>query len=103
MAVDASHFKEKVLEEVSRFPEDKLTELYDIIRHLRLGMEVAVAKDEENSPVKRKSTTSGSAFLLSIAGIGTSRETDISEHAEEILAQEIDPIRGWGLDRDSAK
>jgi predicted transcriptional regulator len=38
---------------------------------------------------------SGVSFLLSIAGQGHSGETDISERDEEILAAEIDPIRGW--------
>ncbi len=37
----------------------------------------------------------GVEFLLSIAGQGHSGETDISERDEEILAVEIDPVRGW--------
>ena len=41
--------------------------------------------------------------LLALVGLGESDgETDVSERAEEILAAEIDPIRGWSLrdDRD---
>ena len=41
--------------------------------------------------------------LLALVGLGESNgETDVSERAEEILAAEIDPIRGWSLrdDRD---
>jgi hypothetical protein len=41
--------------------------------------------------------------LLALAGLGeSSGETDVSERAEEILAAEIDPIRGWSYrdDRD---
>jgi hypothetical protein len=40
---------------------------------------------------------SGVEFLLSIAGQGESGESDISERDEEILASEVDPIRGWGV------
>lgn len=39
-------------------------------------------------------------FLLSIAGIGQAEE-DLSERDEEILASEIDPIRGWGFDNEA--
>jgi metal-responsive CopG/Arc/MetJ family transcriptional regulator len=36
--------------------------------------------------------------LLALVGLGKSNgETDVSERAEEILAAEIDPIRGWSL------
>jgi metal-responsive CopG/Arc/MetJ family transcriptional regulator len=41
--------------------------------------------------------------LLALVGLGESDgETDVSERAEEILAAEIDPIRGWSYrdDRD---
>lgn len=37
----------------------------------------------------------GVSFLLSIAGQGRSGESDVSERDEEILADEVDPIRGW--------
>jgi hypothetical protein len=37
-------------------------------------------------------------FLYAIAGIGTSEEDDVSERDEEILAAEVDPIRGWHVD-----
>jgi hypothetical protein len=42
---------------------------------------------------------SGVAFLLSIAGQGHSSESDVSERDEEILATEIDPIRGWHVEQ----
>jgi metal-responsive CopG/Arc/MetJ family transcriptional regulator len=41
--------------------------------------------------------------LLALVGLGESDgETDVSERVEEILAAEIDPIRGWSYrdDRD---
>lgn len=43
---------------------------------------------------------SNSAFLLPMAGLGTSAEDDISERDEEILADEIDPIHGWSFKSD---
>lgn len=56
----------------------------------------------EVSPTEQKvEENSGSAFLLSIAGIGTSVEDDLSERDEEILANEIDPIQGWSLKPDN--
>ncbi len=42
---------------------------------------------------------SGVSFLLSIAGQGASNESDVSERDEEILAAEVDPIRGWRVER----
>jgi hypothetical protein len=42
---------------------------------------------------------SGVSFLLSIAGQGASSEDDVSERDEEILAAEVDPIRGWHVER----
>lgn len=42
----------------------------------------------------------GVSFLLSIAGQGSSTETDVSTRDEQILATEIDPIRGWAVKRD---
>ncbi len=47
---------------------------------------------------KLKKKMSGAEFLLAIAGIGTSEEDDVSERDEEILAAEVDPIRGWHVD-----
>ena len=40
-----------------------------------------------------------SSFLLSIAKLGSSNQGDIAERDEEILASEIDQIRGWTLKR----
>lgn len=37
-------------------------------------------------------------FLYSIVGLGKSNQDDVSERDEEILASEIDPIRGWHID-----
>lgn len=50
---------------------------------------------------ERIKATDTSPFLLAIAGLGSSGQEDIAEHDEEILAAEIDPRRGWGLERDA--
>ncbi|MCV6637041.1 hypothetical protein [Candidatus Albibeggiatoa sp. nov. NOAA] len=39
------------------------------------------------------------AFLQSITALGHSGEKDVSIRAEEILKDEIDPIRGWSPKR----
>jgi hypothetical protein len=39
----------------------------------------------------------GRSFLLAVAGLGSSKEGDISERDEEILSGEIDPVHGWRL------
>ena len=39
----------------------------------------------------------GTAFLVSIAGLGASGVEDISERDEEILQNEVDPIHGWSI------
>ena len=32
-------FKEKIIQELQNIPEDKLSEIYDLIHHFRLGLE----------------------------------------------------------------
>jgi len=49
-----------------------------------------------------KQTTQPNDFLLSIVGIAPAAENDLSERDEEILANEIDPVRGWGLNRNGS-
>jgi addiction module RelB/DinJ family antitoxin len=47
------------------------------------------------------SNSTGNPFLRSIVGIAPTAQTDLAAQAEEILAAEIDPVRGWGLAQDS--
>jgi hypothetical protein len=51
-----------------------------------------------NPASQQKKKMSGVEFLLSIAGLGVSDEDDVSERDEEILASEVNPIRGWHVD-----
>ena len=37
-------------------------------------------------------------FMMAIIGLGETEEDDVSERDEEILASEVDPIRGWRVD-----
>jgi hypothetical protein len=50
---------------------------------------------------ERTQTADTSSFLLAIAGLGSSDQGDVAERDEEILAAEIDPVRGWGLQEDT--
>jgi antitoxin (DNA-binding transcriptional repressor) of toxin-antitoxin stability system len=50
---------------------------------------------------ERSEATDTAPFLLTIAGLGSSGQGDVAEHDEDILAAEIDPRRGWGLERDA--
>jgi predicted transcriptional regulator len=47
---------------------------------------------------QKKKKMSDVEFLFAIAGLGESDEDDVSERDEEILASEVDPIRGWRMD-----
>jgi hypothetical protein len=49
--------------------------------------------------ITRVQRTPSNSFLLSIAGIGKSGQRDVASRAEEILASEIDPQRGWSLNK----
>ncbi len=42
------------------------------------------------------------SFLLAVAGMGRSGQTDVADRAEEILKTEIDPKRGWSLKKDES-
>lgn len=41
-------------------------------------------------------------FWESIIGLGNSGDPTFAERDEEILAEDVDPIRGWGLRDDDA-
>jgi hypothetical protein len=64
-------------------------------------MEKQIPTWEQGNKADEVQTRTASEFLLAIAGLGSAEETDLSERNEEILANDIDPIRGWGLPRNS--
>lgn len=75
--------RQKLIEAVNALPAEALIELASFIDYLRY------------KSVQPSANQSSSAFLLSIAGLGSSQERDVSERDEEILRTEVDPIRGW--------
>ena len=88
--------KQQLIEEIEALPAEALPELSKFMEYLRYK-----ATHEVETVIHGQASSSG--FLLSIAGIGSSDEQDLSERDEEILAKEIDPKRGWGLEPDTHK
>ncbi len=80
--------RQQIIEIIDNLPEDALSELVNFVGYLRYKAVETRAKPPHNS------------FLLSIAGLGASTEKDISERDEEILANEVNPIRGWSIHSD---
>jgi hypothetical protein len=80
--------RQQIIQVIDTLPDDSFSELVNFIGYLRY-------KSVEQKPDRPKPN-----FLLSITGLGTSNEQNISERDEEILASEVNPIRGWSLDLD---
>ena len=90
--------RQQLRKAINELPIEVLPELASFIDYLRFKGATSVKAANADTP-----EDSGSAFLLSIASIGAADEDDISERDEEILAKEIDPIRGWGLKQDNPR
>ena len=88
--------RQQLTKAINELPAEVLPELANFIEYLRFKV-----NPPEPSSQAEMQEDSGSTFLLSIAGLGTSDEDDLSERDEEILATEIDPVRGWGLKQDN--
>ncbi len=88
--------RQQLTKAINELPVEVLPELATFIDYLRFKVTPPLPSPEVETP-----ENSGSAFLLSIANLGAASEDDISERDEEILANEIDPIRGWGLKQDN--
>jgi hypothetical protein len=78
--------RKQIIEFVKNLPDNNLVELAMFIDYLRYKSTQSQELQEANS-----------SFLLSIAGLGSSGETDISERDEEILKTEITSIQGWTI------
>lgn len=76
--------RKKIIDFINKMPDDNLLELAMFIDYLRY-------KSTQSPEI----TESDSSFLLSIAGLGASGETDTSERDEEILQTEISSTQGW--------
>lgn len=77
--------RQQIIELIDNLPEDSFPELVTFIGYLRY------------KTVETKADLPHNSFLMSIAGLGASNEKDISERDEEILANEVNSIRGWSF------
>lgn len=77
--------RQEITKFINEIQDDLLPELANFLEYLRFKSEQLTMD---------KSTTENN-FLIAIAGLGESEETDLSERDEEILAQENDPIYGF--------
>jgi len=82
--------RQKLVEAISTLPDEVLVELASFLDYLRY--KTTRVEQPASKP---------SGFLLSIAALGTSDESDVSQRDEEILRNEIDPIHGWSLKSDN--
>ena len=73
----------QLIEVIKKLPSEKLPELANFLSVL-----LKTEKPEKST------NNSGADFLKAITGLGEAEE-DLSERDEEILAQEIDSVRGW--------
>ena len=80
--------RQQIIEVIDNLPEDAFSELVSFIGYLRY------------KAVETKTELPHNSFLLSIAGLGASNQKDVSDRAEEILASEVNPIRGWSIHSD---
>lgn len=69
---------------IDELPTEVIPELTSFLDYLRFKVGLSPVTEATELP------TEGSAFLLSIVGLGACNETDLSERDEEILAAEID-------------
>jgi hypothetical protein len=76
--------RQQLLEAVSTLPEEALAELASFLDYLRY-------KSAQHKEVNKPSAN----FLVTVAGLGSSGQQDVSERDEEILRDEIDPVYGW--------
>ena len=80
--------REQLIESIKALPEASLIELTYFMNYLRY------------KATEKQAQQPSANFLLSVAGLGDSAEKDVSERDEEILADEVDPIRGWSVHPD---
>ncbi|MEH1997259.1 MAG: hypothetical protein V7L00_00495 [Nostoc sp.] len=82
--------RQRLIEVINALPDEKLIELASFVEYLQY-----------KSTRQKEVDNHKSSFLMSIAGLGASTENNISERDEDILKNEIDPVRGWGLKADN--
>ena len=77
--------REQLLTLINDLPDELLAEVANYADYL------------QSKTITSNQTNQSSNFLLSIVGLGSSEEKNVSDRQEEILANEIDPIAGWSL------
>ena len=77
--------REQLLTLINALSDELLAEVANYANYLKSK---AIVSNQPNQSIN---------FLLSIAGLGSSEEKNVSDRQEEILANEIDPITGWSL------
>ncbi|MFB2936968.1 DUF2281 domain-containing protein [Aerosakkonemataceae cyanobacterium BLCC-F154] len=83
----ATPTRQQLSQAIEELPSEVLPELANFIEYLQFKV--------SSTPALKKDEPEESNFLMSIAGLGESEETDLSERDEEILKSEVDPIRGF--------
>ncbi len=76
--------RQNLIETINTLPDEALIELASFMEYLRFK----TVQYQNTEPPKQN-------FLLAIAGLGDSGQSDISDCDEAILCNEIDPIHGW--------
>lgn len=84
---------------IDELPAEVIPKLSSFLEYLRFKTGLSPL-DELTRNTPDEAANDSAAFLLSLVGIGTSHEIDLSERDEEILAAEIDPLHGWDLPRE---
>jgi hypothetical protein len=87
--------REQLNKVINELPAEALPDVAYFLEYLQSRSSLA-----SSLPVAEMKERTGREFLLAITGLGSSEETDLSERVEEVLANEIDPIRGWTLHPD---
>ena len=76
--------RQNLIESVRTLPEDVLIELTNFVEYLCYK----AVQPQNPAPPQQN-------FLLTVAGIGQSGQSDISDSDEAILRNEVHPIEGW--------
>jgi hypothetical protein len=88
MMMNSTVDREQLLTLINDLPDELLAEVANYADYLQSKIIISNQTNQSNQ---------SSNFLLSIAGLGSSEEKDVSDRQEEILANEIDPIAGWSV------
>jgi hypothetical protein len=76
--------RQALIEAFNALPDEALTELANFVEYLSY-------KTLSSRPL----APTNQNFLLTIAGLGESGQTNTSDSTREILSNEINPIHGW--------